>query len=188
MKNIIKCFIFDLDGTLVNTYKANLRAYKEAFKIAGINFTDKQYKNIYGRRFDDWIRTIAPKADTISINNIKKDKSNYYKKNIDFCSINTSLVTFLKYVKKMGYKTCLTTTASYNNADYLLKHFRLLDYFDYAVYGEDVSKPKPNPECFFLCFMELKIGADECVIFEDSDTGCEAALKSGAKLIRIKNW
>lgn len=187
MKNVIRCFIFDLDGTLVDTYKANFLAYQEAFKNLGINFTNCQYKKIFGLRFDYWIKKILPKATKKTIEKIKKDKSFFYKKNIEYCEVNTSLVTFLKYVKNMGFSTCLTTTASFNNASYLLEYFNLTKYFDYIVYGENVTKPKPHPNCFILCFDKFKLKPKECVIFEDSETGCEAALKSGANLVKIKN-
>lgn len=188
MKKAVRCFIFDLDGTLVDTYKANYRAYREAFREAGVTFTAKQYRQFFGWRLDDWVKKIIPEIDKGQLEKLKEDKSRFYEKNIKFCGLNNSLVTFLKYVKKMGYFTCLTTTASSKNAQYVLDYFDLKNLFDYIIYGEDVSRPKPDPECFDRCFKKFKVKPTECVIFEDSKTGCEAAVRSGATLIAVKVW
>ena len=47
-----KIFLFDFDGTLVNTFKANYYAYKEAFRQYGYSLSEDQYKECYGLRYD----------------------------------------------------------------------------------------------------------------------------------------
>ncbi|MFA6250450.1 MAG: HAD family phosphatase [Candidatus Shapirobacteria bacterium] len=187
MKKIIKCFIFDLDGTLVDTYKANFIAYKKAFGIAGVKFDQEQYKQFFGQRFDEWASKVMPGKDEKEYKKIKKNKSRFYIENARMCILNNSLVTFLEYVNKIGYFTCLTTTASQKNAEGILRYFKIKKLFDYMVFGEDVNQPKPSPECFYLCFKKFGLEPEECIVFEDSEVGFEAAVNSGAQLIKIKN-
>ena len=53
----IKAIITDFDGTLVNTFKANYYAYKEAFIQYGYELTEEQYKECYGYEPRLWGRS-----------------------------------------------------------------------------------------------------------------------------------
>ena len=47
----VKLFITDFDGTLVNTYAANLAAYQKAFAQLGLNLLAEEYRRCFGSRF-----------------------------------------------------------------------------------------------------------------------------------------
>lgn len=49
---MIKAIITDFDGTLVDTFEANLRAYQEAFYQVGITLMAEKYRECFGYRFD----------------------------------------------------------------------------------------------------------------------------------------
>ena len=59
----IKAIITDFDGTLVNTFKANYYAYKEAFIQYGYELTEEQYKECYGLRYDNLCDKMNIKQD-----------------------------------------------------------------------------------------------------------------------------
>lgn len=180
----IRCFIFDLDGTLVSTQVANFKAYQRAFADVGVRLTKSKYGRHFGLRFAELIEEIAPNLTKSQRQRVLRAKSIYYKKNFEFLKLNLPLVGFLKMLTK-DYKVALATTASQKNAQQVLRKFNLLNTFDVTVFGEDVKRSKPAPDCYLLCMARLRVKPKECLVFEDSEVGIIAAMRSGANVLRV---
>ena len=60
--------------------------------------------------------------------------------------------------------------------------------FDLIVTQEDVRKTKPDPECFHLAMLKAGIDKENTIIFEDSETGLEAAKASGAQYVQVYGY
>jgi beta-phosphoglucomutase len=61
------------------------------------------------------------------------------------------------------------------NAREILKKVNLYNRFDAIVDGNDVTEAKPNPEVFLIAADKLNINPKDCVVFEDSVAGVQAA-------------
>ena len=117
----IRAIITDFDGTLVNTFKANYYAYKEAFIQYGYELTEEQYKECFGLRFDGLCDKLnVPKEIR---DDIKKEKKESYPKFFSWLELNESLMKFIAYSKAIGIKTCIASTASKENLYNVLNHF-----------------------------------------------------------------
>ena len=64
----------------------------------------------------------------------------------------------------------------------------LLDFFEFYLSNEDVSKAKPDPEIYNVAIKKLGLNPSECLILEDNENGIQAAIASGAHLLKIKNF
>ena len=182
----IKAIITDFDGTLVNTFLANLLAYKEAFKKFGYELTKTQYKQCYGLRYDDFCDKMKIKQeDRKPIKNFKKK---IYPSFFRHTTLNVNLFDFICHLKKScGIKTCIASTATKENLYGLLKYFNIEKYFDIIITGENVAHGKPNPEVYNKALTLLDCEPDEALVFEDSDIGCEAAEGAEINYIKILN-
>jgi beta-phosphoglucomutase len=69
------------------------------------------------------------------------------------------------------------------NATPILKKVHLLEKFEAIVDGNDVSKAKPDPEVFLIGAKLLNMKPEDCIVFEDSVAGVEAA--NAANMISI---
>ena len=69
------------------------------------------------------------------------------------------------------------------NARMILKKVNLIEQFEVIVDGNDVTKGKPNPEVFLKAAKELHTDANNCIVFEDSVAGIQAA--NAANMISI---
>lgn len=181
----IKCLIFDLDGTLFDTRKANCGAYQKAFARFGVKMTKSGYDSVFGLRFSEMAKKIAPKLSESELKEVKRLKSQYYKKCVFSVKPNFPLFELIKHFKKTC-KICLVTSASRKNAIFLLKHFKIKKYFDFVMCGEDILLPKPHPSCYKKCFKKFRISPREALIFEDGDPGIEAAMKSGGNYCVVR--
>ena len=86
------------------------------------------------------------------------------------------------------YKIALVTTASRKNTYQLLEYTEKTALFDLILTAEDVKKHKPDPEGFLKAINFFGAKEEDCIIFEDSDVGVEAALKTKASVVRIESF
>ncbi|RYD80668.1 MAG: HAD family phosphatase, partial [Sphingobacteriales bacterium] len=52
----------------------------------------------------------------------------------------------------------------------------------------DVPVSKPNPDVFLKCADDLGIAYENCIVFEDSPKGVEAAFRAGMKAVVLKTY
>jgi HAD superfamily hydrolase (TIGR01509 family) len=90
----------------------------------------------------------------------------------------------LKECKKAGIKIALVTASSRDLMTIVLKRFPQ-GTFDVVVSGDDVEKSKPDPAPYLLAAKQLSVDITKCVVIEDSLTGVESGLASGAQVIGI---
>lgn len=67
-----------------------------------------------------------------------------------------------------------------------LKNAGLDALFPVVVTAEDVERGKPAPDCFLLAAERMGVPATECVVFEDSLKGIEAAHAAGMRAVLVK--
>ena len=67
-----------------------------------------------------------------------------------------------------------------------MSYLKLSDGIDGVISGDDVTRPKPNPDCFLEAMHREGVKPEESIIFEDSEVGVEAARRSGAAYSVIK--
>jgi HAD superfamily hydrolase (TIGR01509 family) len=185
---LIKAIITDFDGTLVDTYLANMCAYKAAFYVCGFELSDETYKACFGLRFNDFMNKVGI-VDIDTQNKIKELKAELYPEFFHLLIPNTTLIDSLTVMKKSGIKIAIASTARRENLLNVLQHFELTDIFDTILTGESVKCGKPDPEIYILTMEQLGVQPNEVLIYEDSDVGLQAAQDSGANYIKVtKNW
>ena len=182
---MIKAIISDFDGTLVDTFEANYKAYKRTFKeVINIDFDRDFYFNNFGLRID-LLCGLLNINDTEIIKEIKHVKAEYYPLYFDDIHLNNHLIDTYKFYKSQSIKIALATTASYKNLYNVLNYFNIAYLFDVIVCGEDVKESKPNPEVYIVAMNKLSVEPAETLIFEDSDIGIKAGVASGGNVIKI---
>lgn len=185
MKSEIKLIICDFDGTLVDTRVANYLAYRDALKESSYDLSAEQYNECFGLRFDDFMTRMGINDESMK-RKIKSRKAEIYPLYFNKIKINQNLVGFIEAFRKSGGKTALASTASLKNISNVLDFTKLNNLFDAVISGDDIEKPKPDPECYIKAMQLFNMQPHECLIFEDSRIGITAAAASGASYIAVK--
>lgn len=186
----IKCFIFDLDGTLVFNDRANFLAYQAAFASVGLKIDEQDFLTHFasGGSVEEFYKEYTSKHklahDPLQLAAIKTHKTKGYPDHFHIIEQNQANIGLLRALSP-HYHVALATTASKKNALPLLEHFRLTDLFDYKVFGEDVTNKKPSPECHQKIAKHFKVTPQECLVFEDSSKGFAAAEAFGAHICKV---
>ena len=94
-------------------------------------------------------------------------------------------IALLREVRREGYPTALATQSHREQARRVLDILGLADEFDVMVTRDDVEHGKPDPEMHLLAARELNVVPEECLAIEDSPAGVKAALAAGAEIVVV---
>lgn len=180
----IKLLITDFDGTLADTFEANYRGYKTAFAKVGIALAREKYCECFGLRFDNFMSAMGISEDSLKTE-IRELKAQYYPQNFDCLKVNQPLLDFIRYFRMNGGKTAIASTAREKNLRNALAHIGAEQDFDIILAGESVLHGKPNPEIYNTVLSIAGVSADEALVFEDSEVGCQAAEAAHIPYIKI---
>lgn len=188
VENIIKLALFDLDGTLYDTENANYLAYKKACTdICDISISESFFHDrCMSKNYKEFLPLAGVPADKIA--EIHEHKKNIYPDFFRFIRENTKLFSMAAAMRKTGTLIVIVTTASRKNTLDILKNFKREDFFDMIVTQEMISELKPSPQAYLYAMENFAVTPEECIIFEDSETGIEAACKSGASVFVVKRF
>ena len=181
---MLQAIITDFDGTLVDTFEANLLAYQEAFAKEGIRLTQERYRECFGCRFDGFMTAMGIVDDQVA-GRIKQYKKESYTKYFHLLRVNGPLVRLIESFKAMGGKTAIASTARKENLMNAVNYLGIAKHFDLIYAGVDVKKGKPSPEIYLKAMDALGVSPEQTLIFEDSDVGIQAAKAAGANYMIV---
>lgn len=78
------------------------------------------------------------------------------------------------------------SNAEQANIDFVLDRFQLRPFFRVIVNGMQVQRPKPFPDIYLNAAKQLGVAPANCVVFEDSPTGVEAARAAGMRIVGVE--
>lgn len=185
-----KCFIFDLDGVIVDTAKYHYLAWQKIANQLGIEFTpehNEELKGVSRVRSLDLILALGNMEASQEDKNkwlVQKNEDYLsYLVNMDESEILPGVLPVLIYLKENNQKIVLGSASK--NAKPILEKAKIIDYFDAIVDGNDVSNAKPDPEVFLQGAKKVNFTNDKCIVFEDSVAGIQAANIAGMTSVGI---
>lgn len=90
----------------------------------------------------------------------------------------------VRELQSQGVKTALVSASPRNIVDAVLDNLGH-DLFPFSISSDDVTETKPNPEAYVKAAAMSGSEITNCLVFEDSLTGMNAAIASGAYLIGV---
>lgn len=99
--------------------------------------------------------------------------------------VKPGALELLQILTENGHSLAVATSTRTVTATNQLDASQLLKYFECVVGGDQVSKPKPDPETYHKAAASLGYEAKQCIAFEDSETGVRAAIASGARTVQV---
>lgn len=175
-----KAFIFDLDGVIVDTARFHFLAWRKLANDLGFNFTEEQNEQLKGVSRVESLKKILKWGNMeLSDDEFKKQMAlkndNYlsYVEEMDKEEILPGVPKVLDYLIENNIPFALGSASK--NARSILKKIDLYNSFDAIVDGTDVNKAKPDPEVFLIAAEKLNTKPENCIVFEDSLAGVQAA-------------
>jgi HAD superfamily hydrolase (TIGR01549 family) len=206
---MIQAWIFDLDGTLVQTERLKALSYaRAAIDLCPHDITEDEvveaFKQVVGRPRREVAQALVDRFQLQSAasqhmarfgvatpwQSYIQIRLEHYEAMISDAELIRRYqwshnIALLDGARQEGCRTALATMSRCKQATTVLKALSLEDAFDFVATRDDVERGKPHPEIYNLVVEQLALPSEECLVIEDSPVGVRAALAAGLDVIAV---
>ncbi len=198
----VSAIIFDCDGVLVDTEYLKFEAWRDALSQKGIAFTIENYLPLVGHSSERIASEIEKEKNTqFDKNLLIQEKNNFYKaRQAQGVPSIPNGVILLKHLlenkSKYGIKVGLASSAPHREINQNLESIGINPKdFDAIASGEDDLKHiidpdgvnKPKPYIYQEIAKTLAVNPKDCIVFEDTNAGVEAASTASMQVFAVPN-
>lgn len=182
--------LFDLDGTLIDTMPLHYRAYAEVFSQRGLIFQETSFQAAIGGPAAEAIpRFLASlgveSASPADILAIHQEKKNAFDRLLARSSPARLPAAELLDCARGTKKIALVSSGNRRGVTAILASVGWGDVFDVIVSGDDVSRGKPDPECYRMAATALNVRPGQCLVIEDTDAGLMSGRAAGMAVLDV---
>ena len=180
-------YIFDLDGTLIDTMPLHYRAWDKAMRAAGLQHPldeelfyklggvpTRRVAELFGEHYG-----------------IKLDPDHvFHVKEALFTELQADarlIEPVVAFARKMHatHPMAIASGGPRVIVNRSLEITGLMPLFRAVVTADDVKHGKPSPDMFLLAAQLLDVSPQDCLVFEDAEPGIKGALAAGMKVVRV---
>lgn len=182
---MIKCVLFDFDGTLIDTNEAVIESLKDSIEVfTGNSVEFEELIPVLGKPIIDQMRYFSEELCEEMVEHYRKG---YRKREGNMTFIFNNVESLLNNLKAKGFKIGITSNKSRRGINYGLNKFNLSNYIDFIISVDDVEKKKPHPECIYKIMKEKGYSNNELIIVGDSPHDIRCGINAGIKNVLV-SW
>jgi beta-phosphoglucomutase family hydrolase len=180
--------IFDCDGTLADTMPLHYRAWVRALEERGAEMSEQLFYDLGGVPTADIVRILNERFDyALGVEETAHRKETLYEELLpEALAVDRVVALVREYDGK--YPMAVASGGLRRLVDRTIAALGLTGHFQAICTAEDVERGKPEPDLFLLAARRLGVPPEECIVFEDSDLGLEAARRAGMQSVDIRPW
>ena len=182
---LFKAYLFDCDGTIADSMPLHYIAWKKALGEWNCEFEEKLFYEWGGMPVVEIISSLN-KRDGLSmpVEIVARRKEELY---FELLPQLQAVPDVLEHIED-GHKRIPLAVVSGSTRESVtasLVSLNLLDRFDTMVCAGDYTKCKPDPEAFLLAAHRLGGAPQDCLVFEDTEMGIQAAKAAGMAWVKV---
>ncbi|MDH3582995.1 MAG: HAD family phosphatase [Phycisphaerae bacterium] len=179
--------IFDIDGVLVDSYRAHLESWQRLGAEASRPISESMFAATFGRTSREIIREWwGVDIDDERVEAMDRRKELFYRQiiSVDF-PVMDGAVELIDALHEAGWAIGAGSSGPAANVELALEKLGRRHLFAAAVTGDDVTRGKPDPQVFQIVAERLAADSTVCVVIEDAPAGVAAAKAAGMACIGL---
>jgi len=183
-----KAYIFDMDGTLTDNMHFHHDAWMKFIELKKLGIDAETFERDYhkGTLIEVMARFFPHLTTEEELREVGNEKEALYRNTYGhLLQALPGLHTFFNRLKAKKLPIGLATMGDQNNLEMTLKQLEITSFFHSTTGGDQVVKGKPHPEIFLSAAKKLGIAPQDCLAFEDTASGIQAAQATGMQVVGI---
>lgn len=186
----IKAIVFDMDGVLIDAKDWHYEALNKALGLFGYGISRYDHLVTYdGLPTSRKLQMLTmekglPKGLHKFINEMKQAYT------IDMVHTMCKPIFVHEYalakLHAEGYHLAVASNSVRYSVELMMEKANLMQYLDFYLSNQDVTKSKPDPEIYNVAIARLGLRPEEVLVVEDNKNGIQAAQAAGACLMKVE--
>jgi HAD superfamily hydrolase (TIGR01509 family) len=184
----IRAVAFDMDGLMFDSERVAIELWRSAARSEGWEITDSLLLGLVGHSSAEGKRLLVGALgpdfpyETIRARRLSFE-ADYYRDNP--IPLKPGLLELLDSLGRVNIPLAVATSTTRPRVLPLMEKAGILDRFQFLLCGDEVAKPKPDPEIYVKTIRRLAVAPESCLVLEDSLAGVTAAHAAGARVFMV---
>lgn len=183
----MRFFVFDLDGTLVDSHSPYFETMSKVYSHFNIKFTESDMQDLLRISSKDRADFFAKRLGSENLKKSYELFELYSKNDLHTVKKFSEIEKVLNQLKKKNIGLAVWTAREADSADDVLKHTHLYSYFEHFMTSSSVENCKPHPEGLIKLADKFNCKPSDMVMVGDHDNDVSAAAACGARGVRA-HW
>jgi HAD superfamily hydrolase (TIGR01509 family) len=184
-EGVFNAYLFDCDGTIVDSMPLHYLAWKQTLAERGCVFEEDLFYAWGGMPVSEIIATLSKQQGiAIPLDQVTLRKEQLY---YDELTEVKAVPEVLEHIEA-SYGVipfAVVSGSTRESVTMSLEALHLLDRFETLVCAGDYTRSKPDPEPFLIAAERLGVAPADCLVFEDAEMGIQAATAAGMASVKI---
>lgn len=186
---VLKAILLDHDGTLVNSEAIHFELWRQLLHSYDVELTAAYYNKVMAgvsvlQNGRDVIRDFGVATTPEQLFDGRRSLTLEYLKKQAFPLMPGAKET-LSLCHKKGYRLAIVTGGARASVERTIASYGFSDWIECIVSFDDVTRGKPDPECYLQALKLMRLEASAAVAIEDTEYGLAAAFDAGIRCAAI---
>lgn len=180
-----RAYLFDCDGTIVDSMPLHYIAWKTALAEWNCAFDEGLFYSWGGKPVDEIIETLnLMQSLNMPVEAVGIRKESLY---FEMLPKLQAIDEVVEHIDRQHGRIPLAVVSGGRRDSVIrsLTTVHLLDRFETIIGAEDYTRSKPAPDAFLLAAERLGVTPADCLVFEDTDLGIQSATAAGMASVRV---
>jgi HAD superfamily hydrolase (TIGR01509 family) len=180
-----RAYLFDCDGTIADSMPLHYKAWKKALAEWNCEFEEKLFYEWGGMPVVEIVSTLNQRQGlSMPVGVVGRRKENLY---FELLHELTAVPEVLEHIEAAHGRVpfAVVSGSTRESVTESLAALKLSDRFETLVCAGEYEKSKPDPEAFLLAASRLGVAPRECLVFEDTEMGVQAAKAAGMAWVKV---
>jgi len=182
---VFGAYLFDCDGTIADSMPLHYVAWKKALGEWNCEFGEELFYAWGGMPIAEIIATLNERHGlSMPVESVARRKEGLYYEMLPQLKVVPEVLEHIE-AQHGRIPFAVVSGSTRDSVKASLETLKLLDRFETLVCAGEYSRSKPDPEAFLLAASKLRVAPQDCLVFEDTEMGIQAATAAGMASVRV---